>query len=386
MKTTRRLSVLLTLCTLCIALQASSTESDDLLLELARKAERGTGVIKTYVVPPQDYLTTLKTLAALSSSAGEQGELQVASGAEEKKTIDLVKSFTELLHTPYNGHGTGWVVEGWVVVSAHHVVEGSRYFEIIFRNGTKARLKLIGSDELSDIALLRIEDASGPVPDPIAVKPRCVPKDGEQVVSLGYSRTMGPPDENASPIPSLAFGRYIGSLPFYGEGSENQKQVDNRIISGYSGGPTLSISCGVIGINLQQSPSVMAGTDTFAEVFSDLKRYGYVPRGRIGVSLASSEISKLRWFSLQNIDPYKYPDEGILVAGVEKKGPADAAKILPGDIILAIDGKKMESGRALLREVSKRRPDEAITFKIWRLEAGEMDIRVTVGRSKKGQG
>jgi serine protease Do len=270
-------------------------------------------------------------------------------------------------------------------VTNNHVISEADEITVILNDGTRLKAELIGKDQKTDLALLRVK------PD----KPLKAVKFGESeklrlgewVIAIGNPFSLG--GSVTAGIVS-ARNRDINSGPY-----DNYIQTDASINRGNSGGPLFNLDGEVVGINTAIiSPSggsigigFAVPAKTAVPVIDQLRQFGETRRGWLGVRIqqVTDEIAE----SL-NIKPPR----GALVAGVDDKGPAKPSGIEPGDVIVKFDGKEIKEMRDLPRVVAdtpvgKQTPvvvirkgkEETKTVTLGRLEDGE---KVAAAEPKNG--
>jgi serine protease Do len=275
-----------------------------------------------------------------------------------------------------NSLGSGFVIDpSGIVVTNNHVISEADEITVILNDGARLKAELIGKDQKTDIALLKV------TPD----KPLKAVKFGdseklrlgEWVIAIGNPFSLG--GTVTAGIVS-ARNRDINSGPY-----DNYIQTDAAINRGNSGGPLFNLDGEVIGINTAIiSPSggsigigFAVPSKTAMPVIDQLKQFGETRRGWLGVRIqqVTDEIAESLKIS---------PPRGALVAGVDDKGPAKPAGIEPGDVIVKFDGKDIKEMRDLPRVVAdtpvgKQTPvvvirkgkEETKTVTLGRLEDGE---------------
>ncbi len=275
-----------------------------------------------------------------------------------------------------NSLGSGFVIDSsGIVVTNNHVIAEADEITVIFNDGFRLKAELIGKDQKTDIALLRVkpEKPLKAVKFGDSEKLRL----GEWVVAIGNPFSLG--GTVTAGIVS-ARNRDIQSGPY-----DNYIQTDAAINRGNSGGPLFNLEGEVIGVNTAIiSPSggsigigFAVPSKTAMPVIDQLKQFGETRRGWLGVRIqqVTDEIAE----SL-NVKPPR----GALVAGVDDKGPAKPAGIEPGDVIVKFDGKDIKEMRDLPRVVAdapvgkdvpvviiRKGKEEIKTVKLGRLEDGE---------------
>jgi serine protease Do len=265
--------------------------------------------------------------------------------------------------------GSGFVIsqDGYVLTNAH-VVEGADEITVKFTDKREFKAKVIGSDKRTDIALIKIDATGLPAVrfgDPSKLKV------GEWVVAIGSpfgfdnTVTAGIVSAKGRSLPQENF------VPFI--------QTDVAINPGNSGGPLFNMRGEVIGINSQiysrsggfMGISFAIPADVALDVQKQLKEKGRVARGRIGVVIGDVSRDLATSFGLDR-------PRGAIVTTVEKDSPAQKAGIEPSDIIVAFDGKPVESQSDLPRIVGSTRPGTSVPLEVFRKGASKK-LQITVG-------
>ena len=265
--------------------------------------------------------------------------------------------------------GSGFIIssDGYILTNAH-VVDGADEVVVRLTDKREFRVRTIGADKRTDVALLKIEASNLPA---VKMADTGQLKVGEWVVAIGSpfgfdnTVTAGIVSAKGRSLPQENF------VPFI--------QTDVAINPGNSGGPLFNLRGEVVGINSQiysrsggyMGVSFAIPIEVAMEVQSQLRASGKVSRGRMGVVI--QEVSKDLAESLGLSRPM-----GAVVNAVEKGGPADKAGIEPGDVILKFDGKPIDSSADLPRAVGATKPGTRSSVQVWR--KGVMrDIAVTIG-------
>jgi serine protease Do len=266
--------------------------------------------------------------------------------------------------------GSGFIIdaEGYIVTN-HHVIEGADEITVRLHDDRTLKAELIGSDQETDLALLKVE-SSEPLPAATwgeSSKARI----GDWVMAignpfgLGGTVTVGIISAQQRDINA---GRYDDFI-----------QTDAAINKGNSGGPMFDLDGRVIGVNTAIfSPSGLSVGIGFAipsqlarNVISQVKKFGEVRRGWLGVRIqtVNEELAE----GLQLDQPH-----GALVASVTEDGPAAAAGIQQGDVILRFDGREVSEMRKLPRMVAETPIGGAVEVVVWRKGREEI-FSVTLG-------
>ncbi|WP_439598130.1 trypsin-like peptidase domain-containing protein [Falsiroseomonas sp.] len=266
------------------------------------------------------------------------------------------------------GAGSGFVIDpSGLLVTNNHVIGNASRMQVTFQNGEEYPARLVGMDELTDLALLRIE-ARNPLPA-VGWGNSGALRVGNWVLAAGNPFGLG--GSITSGIVS-ARGREIGAGPF-----DDFIQTDAPINPGNSGGPLFNMAGEVIGINTAiYSPSgASAGigfavpSDLARGVIEQLRATGRVERGWLGVSVQdAAEPGAARGAAA-----------GVLVAGVERGSPAARAGLRQGDQVVAINGDRVETSRALVRGIAAIAPGQTVRLSILR-NGRPTEVPVQVGR------
>jgi len=256
------------------------------------------------------------------------------------------------------GIGSGFMIsEDGYVVTNHHVIEGADEIVVTLTNGIEYEAEIKGSDPQTDLALLKLKDASDLpfVPWGDDEKSRV----GDWVLAIGNPFGLG---GSASTGIISAIGRDIQAGPY-----DDFIQVDAAINRGNSGGPLFNMQGQVIGINsMIYSPtggSVGIGFSIPANlakgVIGQLRNSGQVERSWIGVSIGvvSKELAELLG---------RPNEEGALISGVMTGSPADKAGLEARDIVLEFNGETIKEMRNLPKEVAQLQVGKTYNMKVWR--------------------
>jgi serine protease Do len=265
--------------------------------------------------------------------------------------------------------GSGFIIaaDGYILTNAH-VVDAADEITVRLTDKREFKARVIGADKRTDIAVIKIDAASLPAVrfgDPNRLKV------GEWVVAIGSpfgfdsTVTAGIVSAKGRSLPQENF------VPFI--------QTDVAINPGNSGGPLFNLRGEVVGINSQiysrtggfMGLSFAIPIDVAMDIQSQLRQYGHISRGRIGVVIQEVSKELAESFGLSKA-------VGALVNAVEKGGPAEKAGVESGDIILKFNSKPVESSSDLPRIVGSTRPGSRTTMELWR-KGTTRDGTVTVG-------
>lgn len=272
------------------------------------------------------------------------------------------------------GVGSGFIIsnDGYIITN-NHVIADAHGIYVTLTNGNEHKAEVVGTDARTDIALLKI-DAKGLKPIDIG-NSRSLKK-GQWVLAIGSP--FGLESTVTAGIVS-AINRDTGDyLPFI--------QTDVAVNPGNSGGPLIDLQGRVVGVNSQivsQSGGFMGISlaipiDEAMRVVDQLKEYGKVSRGRIGVQIGVVSDDVAKAIGLDSA-------RGAMVSQVDPKGPAGAAGVRPGDVILSFDGKDIKHMSDLPRVVGETKPGTNSTMQVWR-KGKEVALRVKVGEMPSADG
>jgi serine protease Do len=257
------------------------------------------------------------------------------------------------------GAGSGFIIDpSGIIVTNNHVVDHADKIVVSLTDGRQLPATVLGRDELTDIAVIKVHtnDALPSVPWGDSRKTEV----GDWIMAAGNPFGLG---GSVSVGIISAEGRDLGSGPF-----DNFLQLDAPINPGNSGGPVFNMDGAVIGVSsVIVSPtgaSVGIGfaipSDAVSRTVAQLLAKGSIERGWLGVSVEDR-------------------DEGVTIALLDRSGPAAKAGIRVGDVVIAINGDKIESSRGLIRAVAVVPPGNSVRVTI-RRQGREMEIPVNVGR------
>jgi serine protease DegQ len=267
--------------------------------------------------------------------------------------------------------GSGVIVDprGYIITN-HHVIEAAEEIEVLLADGRSARARVVGTDPDTDLAVIRIDLPDLPT---IAFGDSEALAVGDVVLAIGNPFGVG---QTVTMGIVSALGRsHLGINTF-----ENFIQTDAPINPGNSGGALVDTNGSLVGINSaifsKTGGSLGIGfaiPESLArQVLQQIVEHGAVVRGWIGISM--------REISPELAHAYGLPTpRGILVAGVLRGGPADQAGIVPGDILLALEGKRFDDANALLTHIAGLPPGQRVRATILR-DGREKRVDIVVAR------
>lgn len=270
-----------------------------------------------------------------------------------------------------NSLGSGVIVshEGYVLTN-NHVVEGADEIEVVLTDGRKAPAKIVGLDPETDLAVIKIDLDKLPV---IVLGQSELARVGDVVLAIGNPFGVGQ-------TVTMGIISALGRNNLHINSFENFIQTDAAINFGNSGGALVDTRGNLIGINTaiysQSGGSVGIGfaipVSTAKTVMEAIIKDGHVVRGWIGVETQDITPELAQSFGLQR-------SSGAIIAGVVRNGPADKAGIVPGDILLAVDGKPVGDTTEMLNLIAQLPPGGKAKMTVLRKNR-EAALDVVVGK------
>ena len=274
------------------------------------------------------------------------------------------------------GYGSGVIIsEDGYIVTNYHVIEGASSVSVILSNGIELDAVVVGADEYTDLAVLKIDT-------------------DEDLTVMPFG------DSDAAEVGDLAIaignplGReYAGSVTAgIISGKDRQITVDGRTITmlqtdaainpGNSGGALLNSNGELIGINSVKSTYTSTGISVeglgFAipinsakPIIEELITEGHIKRPMIGVRGAEVSAAVSEYYNIP---------QGFLVKEIVEGGPAEKAGMAINDIIVSVDGERTETMDEMSSIIYNHQVGDTITVTVWR-EGNEIDLKLTLGES-----
>ncbi|WP_022722829.1 Do family serine endopeptidase [Rhodopseudomonas sp. B29] len=268
------------------------------------------------------------------------------------------------------GQGSGFFIsaDGYAVTN-NHVVDGADKVEVTTDDGKTYKAKVIGTDQRTDLALIKVEGGSNFA---FAKLSEGKPRIGDWVLAVGNPFGLG--GTVTAGIVS-AMGRDIGSGPY-----DDFIQIDAPVNKGNSGGPAFDMNGEVMGVNTAiYSPSggsvgiaFSIPANTVKTVVEQLKDKGSVSRGWIGVQIQPVTPEIADSLGLKKA-------EGALVAEPQKDGPAAKAGIESGDVITAVNGTTVKDARELARTIGGFAPGNTVKLTVLH-KGADKEVSLTLGQ------
>ena len=301
---------------------------------------------------------------------------------EDNPLYDFFKQFRKGMPqqqqkpSPTLAQGSGFFIspDGFVVTN-NHVVEDAEDITVTMEDGDKYPATLVGTDPRTDVALIKVK-ADGKT-FPFVEFSKKDPRVGDWVLAVGNPFGLG--GTVTAGIIS-AHNRDIGSGPY------DYLQIDAAVNRGNSGGPSFDLDGKVIGVNTAIfSPSGGNVGIAFAvpaalvqEVVTQLKATGTVDRGWLGVVIQNVSDDIADSIGMKEA-------KGAMVTKVTEDGPAAKEDLKAGDVIVEVNGDKIDDSRDLARKIAELHPNTPVKLAIIRYgEKREVDMKLgTFPNSKK---
>jgi S1-C subfamily serine protease len=293
--------------------------------------------------------------------------------------------------TQAQGQGSGFVIdsEGHILTNAH-VVDGAGPVFVSFSNEDRVQATIVGKDDSTDTALLKVTESADAL-RPLALGTSTSVDVGDPVVAIG--NPFGLDRTITSGIVS-AVARQIEAPN--GFPINNAIQTDAAINHGNSGGPLLNMQGQVIGINSQIADSGIDANvgvgfaipiDMVKQIATDLQKNGKVTHAWLGVALAPIDpaladevkLAANKGAMVQTVQPGSPAATAGLKASTDQKVIGGETYAIGGDIIIAVDGKPVESITELQSAIQEHRAGDVVKLTVARAGGAKADLSVTLG-------
>lgn len=272
--------------------------------------------------------------------------------------------------------GSGVIIspQGYVLTN-NHVISGADEIQVLLQDGRSTSAEVVGVDKDTDLAVLRIQLDDLPS---LAIGSTEKLRVGDIVLAIGNPFGVG---QTVTLGIISATGRTHLGINRY----EDFVQTDAAINPGNSGGALINAYGELIGINTaiysqsggSQGIGFAIPTHLAANVMKQIIETGHVERGWLGIEAQDLTPQLAESFHLKGIN-------GMLIAGVLRGGPADAAGIQPGDVVERLDGQDVESARSAMSRIAQAGP--GVELKLEGVRDGKpLSITATTGRRPEGR-
>lgn len=268
--------------------------------------------------------------------------------------------------------GSGFIMddEGFIITN-NHVVEDADQIKVRLADEREFDARIIGRDSKTDLALIKI-DGKDLFPLRLGNSDRL--EVGSWVLAVGSPFGL---EQTVTAGIVSAKGRFIGAGPY-----DDFIQTDASINPGNSGGPLLNMSGEVVGINTAivaqgQGIGFAIPVNMARDIVAQLKDHGSVIRGWMGVGIQDLTPELAEYYAIKN-------QKGVLVTQVFPDNPADKAGIKLKDVIVAVDGKPVATGRELSAAVAGLPVGKEVPVKLFR-EGKELSLKVRIAERKDAE-
>jgi serine protease Do len=274
------------------------------------------------------------------------------------------------------GSGIFIASDGYILTN-NHVIEGANQYQVVYADGTQHDATLVGTDQYSDLAVLKVSDS---VPSVAKLGNSDALNPGETVIAIGSP--LGDFKNTVTVGVVSATGRSIDSG--YGYTIDGLIQTDAAINQGNSGGPLVNLAGEVIAINTLIIRSSGSGTvaeglgfaipiNTARAVSEQLIQKGHVSRPYLGISYQpiTPRVSAI----------YRLPVQyGVYITDVATNSPASQAGLQVGDIITSIDQTTLDETHAYINTLFQYSAGDKVTLTVNR-NGKSIEVQVTLGES-----
>ncbi|MBU0500144.1 MAG: trypsin-like peptidase domain-containing protein [Gammaproteobacteria bacterium] len=262
--------------------------------------------------------------------------------------------------------GSGVVVPGGYILTNNHVIQGASLIQAVLPSGRTLEAQVIGADPETDLAVLKTDQKDLPV---ISIGAMDGLRIGDVVLAIGNPLGVG---QTVTQGIISATGRNKLGINSY----ENFIQTDAAINPGNSGGALVNAQGELIGINTfilsksggSQGLGFAIPADMALGVVDQIVRFGRVVRGWIGVSAQNMTPELAEILKTKEI-------KGVVITGIIKDSPADAAGLQPGDILTHLNGLEMRDSVVMMQGIAEIQPGAKAIVQGWR---GEQRIELPI--------
>lgn len=266
--------------------------------------------------------------------------------------------------------GSGVIIspQGYIVTN-NHVVADADSILVALRDGREAEALIIGTDPETDLAILKVELGNLAV---INLGSSESIRVGDVVLAIGNPYGVG---QTVTMGIISATGRNQLGINTY----ENFIQTDAAINPGNSGGALINAQGNMIGINTaifsrsggSQGIGFAIPSDLVTNILKGIIENGRIVRGWLGIEIQVMTPALAESFGIKD-------DKGLIIAGIFRDSPAHQAGLQPGDIMIKIDGKVIQSGHSAMNQIAAAKPGTVIVMGLLRNNE-PLTVEVTIG-------
>ncbi len=365
------------------AVEKGVREADSEHLAKVEAISEAFRLVARQVKPTVVHITTM----AKPPERPSRGRRQIDPKMIPKEFREFFEEFQDpriLPPIPREGTGSGVIIDaeaGYVITNNHVVADvedGQGRIDVRLSDGRKVKASVVGRDEKTDLALLRIQADKLHA---LTIGDSDDMEVGDWVLAIGSPFGL---DQTVTQGIISAKGRsHLLEIPY-----EDLIQTDAAINPGNSGGPLVNMRGQLIGINTAiATNSLTRGymgvgfaipSKTIKEILPALKEGKEIVRGYLGVRIASLDVYGTGFGKTFGLDH----DEGVLVEDVYDETPAAKAGLKMDDVVLSYDGKPTKEAADLTAMVTKTAPGTKVNLKVWR-DRKEITIPVTIEKQPR---
>ncbi len=284
------------------------------------------------------------------------------------------------------GGGTGFIVssDGYIITNKHVVLDEEAEYTVLMNDGSKYDAKVLARDPVNDLAVLKVDKKDLPT---VELGDSSELKVGQTVIAIGNALGEFRNTVSTGVISGLSRSITAGGGGIGSERLIGVIQTDASINPGNSGGPLLNIAGQVIGINTAiaqgaQNIGFAIPVNEVKNTYESVKKYGKIVRPWLGVRYV--QINK----AIAESNKLDVEYGALIIRGEERTdlavipgSPADKAGLVENDIILEVNGKKIDDKNPLAKAIGKFKPGDEITLKV--LHKGEeKEVKVKLEEMK----
>ncbi|MGL5948090.1 MAG: outer membrane-stress sensor serine endopeptidase DegS [Aeromonas sp.] len=279
------------------------------------------------------------------------------------------------------GLGSGVIMtrQGHLLTN-YHVIKQADQIIVALQDGRVFNAQLVGTDPLTDLAVLRIEASDLPI---IPQNPKRTAKVGDVVLAIGNPYNVG--QTITQGIISATGRTGLSSMGPDSNGRQDLLQTDAAINAGNSGGALVNSLGDLVGINSatyhgtghQESYGISFAIpyQLAKRIMDELIQHGRVVRGYLGISSVEVNPMMARMLNLPRV-------AGLIIESLDPNGPATLAGMLVGDVLLELNGTPIDSIRSAMDDIVESRPGSVLTFTLRR--GGEpLTLAVTIAEDQR---
>ncbi len=331
-------------------------------------------------------LSVLLLAVAMVASVTFAPAISAQTATEDQTAADVAEQVQDSVVTVYtyipggmfapgqtgeepSGAGSGWVYsDDGLVVTNRHVVVGAEEVKVVTADGTIIPAEVVGTDWYQDVAVLQLNPEAGQeLPPAASIGDSSEVRAGDQVIAIGTP--LGQFANTVTVGHVGATSRALNTGTGYSLG--NLIQHDASLSPGNSGGPLFSMDGDVIGMNVAKVDAVTTGVASADDI-------GFAIDGNTVVAVVEEIVANgsvaYPYLGIQS----QATPQGVVVGGVEAGSPAADAGLQPGDMIVAVDGERVDADQGVIDLLYDHEPGETVTLTIVR-DGGEIELDVELG-------